>query len=483
MRTKTKITFFVMAILLLALGIVGSFGSYSILSVSASSENRLVVAAPEIQISDRYEVSSDAVLPANPNIYSSEEMGGTLDLTGVLKTTLLSIYKDYDSRYTGNYICKKMFQYFTKLDLSNITYGTSEKVIFGDFDYLYLPNLKELNLSNNGLIDFNVGELPAVEYNAEEGKYEVSPGSPADVIENFDISNNKLEGELDLTVLRNLKNLNVANNSLETVKVNADLAGDVYLDYRNNKIAGADNIALPTTANTRLVLFGNPYSASVPFTDNINVEIGLFNINEEITSDTRIKFIEFETLDIETLIYQKQNEEYVLYTYNPNNLTNFEFSLPAGSYKIEYVNGLDDEVLSSSEILVRPPFAKYYFDIKGEKYNVYTGKIKRGYLCFNMDNEGNILNPNIKVFYRFDNFSPWIEGNKVDLSQKSGTYSVYYKTVENGVESEELGVFVTVAYGKYIPDILIVAIVVAILVVLALVVVPLIRKLLDKISK
>lgn len=490
MRTKTKITFFVMAVLLMVLGIIGSFGTLKINAVLANnSVNTNVVSASTIEIANRYAVTNDAVLPENPNLYSAPDMGGTLDITGVLKTTLLAIYRDYDNRYTGNYICKNMFQYFTKLDLSNITYGTSEKVEFGDFDYLYLPNLKELNLSNNSLAEFNVGVLPAVEYNTEEKKYEVSPGSPADVIETFDVSNNKLTGELDLTVLRNVKSVNVANNKLETVKVNADLSGDVYLDYRNNKIESIDNMVLPTTATTKLILFGNPYSASTPFTSNVSVEIGLYNIGEEITSDTRIKFIAFNTLQITTNIYTKtvnaQTEEvtYTLYNYNPNNLTNFEFALPAGYYKVEHVENGSLEVLSSTEILVRPPIATYYFDIKGEKYDTYTNKISRGYVCFNMDKNGNVLNPNIKVYYRYNNYDPWIEGNKADLSKKNGTYTLYFKTVENGIESESLGVFVSVAYGKYIPDILIVLLVIVFIVFLALVVVPLIKKLLDKISK
>ena len=448
------------------------------------------VAATNIEISERYEVLNGATPAVNTSLTDKYSyLGGAQPgIEGVLKNVLLDIYKDFDPAYDGQYICTNMFQNFTKLDLSNINYGSSEAINFNDFNHLLLSNLTELNLSNNSINEFDLTLLPAITYDEENQKYVAAAGSPANTLINLNLANNNIAGELDCRVLIELRNLNIANNKITKVQVNTNLINDCYLDYRNNKIEGIDSLTLPTNANTTLILYGNPFVSTAEFGANITVEVGLFNVAEVITSETRIKFIAFNSLPININIYTKKVENEVTtftqYNYNPNSLTNFEFSLPAGNYKIEYVDGGTSEVINAQEVKVEPASPKYYFDIKGDKYDSYNRKVSRdAYVCFNMDKEGNIINPNATIYYRYSNSSDWIEGNKADLTKRKGSYILYYKAVENGIESSQGAIMVQSTRSKIIPDVMIVLFIIVFIVVLAVVVVPLIRKFLDKISK
>lgn len=485
MKTKNKFLLFVMSFVMLVAVLMGNTAKYEVMARDEEIQSNTI--ATQIAISDRYEVQPGAPLPADPTKLDDPALGGVLTFTGTLQSVLLNIYRDYNPAYQGSYVCKNMFQYFTKLDLTNIGYGTSQKIEWGDFNYLFMPNLKELNLSNNGLTEFKLTVLPGVEYIEDESRYIVNAGSPAYSISTLNLSNNMIEGALDFSAMYELTNLNLANNKITSVKVNSNQTKDCRLDYRGNKIKKIADLVLPNTANTTLILYGNPFEVST-FANNIKVEIGLFNMGDTINSDARIKYIEFSELNIEIKIYTKsvaadETVTYTEYNYNPNNLTDFEFSLPAGYYKVEYVNGDDSSILSSSEIKVAPPMPAHYFIIKGEIYDNYTDKIKKGKVVINKDKDGNIANPNIKTYYRFNTSVNWTEGDEIDLTEKSGSYTVHIKAIENGVESEVKVLFVQVSYSKILPDVLIVVLLIVVLVVLALVVVPLIKKLLDKISK
>lgn len=477
---------FVMSFVMLFAVLLGNTTTYTVLASLDDIQSNMI--STPLAVSDRYEVLPDSPLPADPSKYDDPVLGGPLVFSGTLNTMLLNIYKDYNPAFIGSYVCKNMFQYFTKLDLTNIGYGTSEKIQWGDFDYLYMPNLKELNLSNNGLTEFDLATLPGIEYDEDQKRYVANSGSPAFTISNLDLSGNKIAGELDFSVLYELTNLNLADNKLTGVKVNTNQLKDCYLDYRNNRITKYDNLALPTTANTTLILFGNPFEATTAFTSNINVEIGLFNVGDEITSSDRIKYIDFEELNIAINIYTKNTDEdgvvtYTEYNYNPSELTDFEFSLPAGYYKIEYEDNANDAILSSSEIKVKPPIPAYYFVVNGKTYDTYTDKISNGKVVINKDKDGNILDSNIKTYYRFYNTTKYTEGNEIDLTEKNGSYMVYFKAIENGIESDVQVLSVQVSFSKFLPDIVLILIIIIVIVVLALVIVPLIKKLLDKISK
>lgn len=487
MSTKNKGLLFVMSFVML-LAVVFGTPSYTVLANADNVNSNIILAQPSnVAVADRYEVMPGAPLPADPTKYDDPGLGGPLVFSGVLQQTLLNIYRHYNPAYVGSYVCKNMFQYFTKLDLTNVGYGTSEKIQWGDFDYLYMPNLEELNLSNNGLESFSLAVLPGVEYNEEDERYEVTAGSPAYTIKTLNLSNNKLAGEIDFTVMYELVNLNVANNKLTGVKVNENQLNPCYLDYRNNLIEEKDDLVLPLLANTTLILYGNPFKVAT-FDNNIALEIGLFNVGETITSTDRIKHVAFDSLDIEIKIYTKtvnadNSVTYTEYNYNPNSLEDFEFSLAAGYYKIEYVDGTTSDVLSSNEITVAPPMPVHYFLIKNEIYDTYTDKIRKGKIIINKDKDGNIANSNIKTYYRFNDTLEWTESNEIDLRDKNGSYSIFIKAVENGIESEINVIHVQVAFSGFLPDVFIIILVIALMAGLALGVLPLIKKFLDKTAK
>jgi hypothetical protein len=326
-----------------------------------------------------------------------------------------------------------------------------------------------------------------VEYNEEDKLYEVTAGSPAYTIKTLNLSGNKLTGDMDFTVMYELTNLNVSNNKLTGVKVNENQLNPCYLDYRNNLIEEKSDLVLPLLANTTLILYGNPFKVTT-FDSNISLEIGLFNMGETITSTDRIKHVAFDSLDIVIKIYTKtvnsdSSVTYTEYNYNPNSLEDFEFSLAAGYYKIEYVDGTTSDVLSSNKVTVTPPMPAHYFLIKNEIYDTYTDKIKKGKIVINKDKNGNIANSNIKTYYRFNDTLEWTEGNEIDLREKSGTYSVFIKAVENGIESEVNVIHVQVAFSGFLPDVFIIILIIALMAGLGLGVLPLIKKFLDKTSK
>ena len=487
MNKRNKVLLFVMSFVML-LAVVFGTPTYAVLANRDNVNSNALLAQPvNIEIADRYEVMPGAPLPEDPTKYDDPALGGPLVFSGILQQTLLNIYRHYNPAYLGSYVCKNMFQYFTKLDLTNVGYGTSEKIQWGDFDYLYMPNLEELNLSNNGLETFSLTVLPGVEYNEEDKRYEVTAGSPAYTIKTLNLSGNKLTGDMDFTVMYELTNLNVSNNKLTGVKVNENQLNPCYLDYRNNLIDEKGDLVLPLLANTTLILYGNPFKVTT-FDSNISLEIGLFNMGETITSTDRIKHVAFDSLDIVIKIYTKtvnsdNSVTYTEYNYNPNNLEDFEFSLAAGYYKIEYVDGTTSDVLSSNEVTVTPPMPTHYFLIKNEIYDTYTDKIKKGKIVINKDKNGNIANSNIKTYYRFNDSLEWIEGDEIDLREKSGTYSVFIKAVENGIESEVNVIYVQVAFSGFLPDVFIIILIIALMAGLGLGVLPLIKKFLDKTSK
>lgn len=497
---------FVFSFIFLAFAFFANFGNIVQVNASGVNNSKLVsnsILATE-DLSTRYRVKEGATLPED-----TTNIGGIITSVSdnLLSQKLLNIYKNYDPRYDSNYLRIDMFKDFEMLDLSSIVQGTSNVIDLSGLKFLNFESLKELNLSNNNIENFDVTYFPGVKTTTNEDgskNITVDVGSPVLNITTLNISNNNLSGELDVTYFQKLTNLNIANNNYTNVKFATTQESDCYLDYRNNKISNYGNLTLPEYADTKLILFGNPLKdvKEGDVKQNISLEIGLLNLGDELNSSTYIKYIAFDILPIDVKIYTKttntETNEVVFeeYNYNPQNLTNFMFKLGANNYKIDFVDRDADEVLTSKEVTVTPPIAQFNFVIKGkDKGDYYTEKItNKAYIYFNVvmengepkrDSDGNLvlINENITVYYRYSNIGDWIEGNVCDLTKRNGTYGLNFKTVENGIDSQVRQIQVQVSYNKFIPDIGLVIIIILIMIFLALVIVPLIKKLLDKISK
>lgn len=472
-------------------------------SNAISVKNSVLTTDTTDELSKRYKVKEGAVLPEDPLA-----IGGKITSVSdnLLSEKLLSIYKHYDDRYTSNYLRMDMFKNFTMLDLSNIVQGTSNVIDLSGIKFLNFESLEELNLSHNNIENFDVTVFPGVKTTTnQDGSITINVGetSPVKNIKTLDISNNNLSGTLDVTYFTNLTNFNAGSNKFKSIKFLTTQESDCVLDYRNNNILNFSDLTLPTYATTKLILFGNPISTIDAIPNNVSVEIGLLNLSDNIDSSVYLKYIAFETLQIDIKIYTKSIDEvteeaiYTEYNYNPQNLSNFMFKLGANNYKIDFVDKNSNEVLLSKEITVTPPNSSFTFVVKnkdqGSDYN--KNKIsQKAYIYFNVamengepkkDENGNLvlINPDIKVYFRYGNVGEWIKGNICDVTKGKGTYNVSYKTVENGIESRVNQIPLQVSYNRIIPDFAIIVIIILAIIFLALVVVPLIKKLLDKMSK
>lgn len=434
-----------------------------------------------LELSERYSVLDGVELPEDAN-----DLGGTNTSVSneLLKEMLLKIYKNYDDRYTSNYLKVNMFQNFTMLDLSNLVQGTSHVIDLSGIKYLNLQNLKVLKLANNNIEEFNITDLPGVKVQNNDDNtvsYIIDSASPVRSLETLDLSNNSLTGTFDATQFEKLTNLNLGNNTFKKVLFPRTQESECVLDYRNNKITSMENVTLPEYGETTLILFGNPIEniSSVP--SNVTLEMGVLNLTNQTTSATKVKYLPFEVLNLEVKLYTKNISETDFVTYEEYLFeadANNEFVLPAGVYKVSYVDKTEQTELSSREVIVRPSIATYIFKVGKETVTTKPLKFtKKSQIIFTAPNE------DAKVYYRYSSSSKWIEGTVCDLSEKSGEYAVYFKTVENGIESPVYVIPVQVSYSGFLPDIAIVILIILSLVVLGFVVVPLIKKLLDKVSK
>ena len=79
-----------------------------------------------------------------------------------------------------------------------------------------------------------------------------------------------------------------------------------------------------------------------------------------------------------------------------------------------------------------------------------------------------------KIFYQVNN-GEWIEGNVIECGD-GGNYSIKVKAVVDGVESIEQNIWVRTSLNLYIPDALMLALVLLLALVLFFVVLPIVSK-------
>lgn len=156
------------------------------------------------------------------------------------------------------------------------------------------------------------------------------------------------------------------------------------------------------------------------------------------------------------------------------------FNLTVGEYRYEYVwseegteTPAEDKYdtqrvyLSSAKFNVLPQKPNYVYVYKDKEYtslNKVTGAVTVKVSC----EEGAV------IMYQVNN-GEWKEGNIVECN-KGGTYSIKVKAIIDGVESEVVGVWVRTSLNLYIPDGLMLVLVLLIALVLFLVVLPIISK-------
>lgn len=406
---------------------------------------------------------------------------------------LLKAYNDYyaltGTENEAKQIYVEMFSEMTELDLSNAN-GLIKNV--KGLNVLNLENVKVLNLSRN----------------------QISSIDPEDIknlrsLEELILYDNNLKSLTLPTSLLNLKKLNLNKNYLSSIDISFINIGEVYLSF--NKFTSINDITMPRIIyNTDLYveLFNNnildadaAYTEGISAGGKIKLELGLqgyglnyktYDANEDkvtpvFSKNNKLKFYnstKYPNLKVQ-IFKRYQNEQSVLEVVNGTNVIT-EHSLPVGEYRVEYVDsttGLTMHVEADPyfgafkqhdgfKVVPTAPVVK--FVVKGEEVeerNKFTGV---GTLkATSPDNEGDI-------YYSFDGIN-WVKGNEVKLDN-GGQYGVSFKVVigelgaVDSFESEVVTKQVSQSINPYIPDTVMLILIVGLILLFVFVAIPLLSK-------
>ena len=406
---------------------------------------------------------------------------------------LLKAYNDYyaltGTENEAKQIYVEMFSEMTELDLSNAN-GLIKNV--KGLNVLNLENVKVLNLSRN----------------------QISSIDPEDIknlrsLEELILYDNNLKSLTLPTSLLNLKKLNLNKNYLSSIDISFINIGEVYLSF--NKFTSINDITMPRIIyNTDLYveLFNNnildadaAYTEGISAGGKIKLELGLqgyglnyktYDANEDkvtpvFSKNNKLKFYnstKYPNLKVQ-IFKRYQNEQAVLEVVNGTNAIT-EHSLPVGEYRVEYVDsttGLTMHVEADPyfgafkqhdgfKVVPTAPVVK--FVVKGEEVeerNKFTGV---GTLkATSPDNEG-------EIYYSFDGIN-WVKGNEVKLDN-GGQYGVSFKVVigelgaVDSFESEVVTKQVSQSINPYIPDTVMLILIVGLILLFVFVAIPLLSK-------
>jgi hypothetical protein len=216
------------------------------------------------------------------------------------------------------------------------------------------------------------------------------------------------------------------------------------------------------------------------------LQIGIqgFKGEKVVSKDTKVNFVMFKSgisgLVVE--VFDSNNDELPIASISDSDIegNSKQLQLGVGEYyyvyslngqRITKVNSRNDITklyLESRDFNIIPQKATYTFTHKGKTYDTLskvTGKVT---VNLSTAEEG------AKIFYKV-NSGDWVEGNIVECND-GGNYTIKVKTVINGYESVEQNIWVRTSLNLYIPDALMLVLVVLLTLVLFLVVLPIVSK-------
>lgn len=406
---------------------------------------------------------------------------------------LLKAYNDYygltgtDNEAKQIYV--EMFSEMTELDLSNAN-GLIKKLT--GLNVLNLENIKVLNLGHNQISEISQEDIKNLRSLEELYLYD----------------NNLTELTLP-TSLINLKKLNLNNNYISSIDISFMNVGEVYLSF--NKFTSIKNISLPRIIyntdlyvelfNNNILDADNNYLAGIETGGKIKFELGLqgYGLNYKINDANDDKVTPVFSKSSKLKFYNTTKYENLkvviteLYAENPNvveikNATNSitEYSLGIGEYKLEFLDSVSEQTMYDEsdpylcafkqhdgfKVVPTAPIVK--FVVKGKEVDERDKFTGVGTLkATNVDEEG-------ELYYSFNN-TDWFKGGEVKLDN-GGQYSVSFKVVVGTLgevgsfESEVVTKHVSQSINPYVPDILMLVIIIAIILLFCFVAVPLIAK-------
>ena len=403
---------------------------------------------------------------------------------------LLQAYNNYygftTSETKAKQIYVEMFSEMTELDLTK-----SRVTDLSGLDVLNLENIKVLKLGQNSINEVKADDIKNMF-----------------ALEVLDLSDNNIKEFVIPTSLTNLKELNLNKNYITKIDISRMNAGKVYLSF--NKITSINDITMPRIIyNTDLYveLFNNNIlDADAVYTEGlldnakIKVELGLqgYGLNYKvvdkdedkitpvIAKNNKLKFYNSSQYpNLKAVITNVLTNEVVKEISNGSNKIT-EYSLGVGEYKIAFVDastGVDMQNTADSYmcafkghegIKVVPTAPTVKFVVKNKEMDTRGKFSGKGLLrATNTNGEGDI-------YYSIAG-GEWVKGNEVELTY-GGEYNVKFKVVigefgdESSFESEEVIKTVKQSLNPYIPDELMLILIVAIILLLVFIVAPLIAK-------
>ena len=447
--------------------LIGSLGLLSLsLCVMPCAKVQQPVVAYEYEVGAHYADST--------SVRVSEDAIGSL-LSVVLKKNLA---EDDGTTPSTLYVDSFVKAGITELNLSlydlmgattSQTYEDSSLFLSG-LTYFNLSTIKKVNLSRSQLT-----------------KLDMTNFSTLTNLEELDLSNNAIE-ELQLgDYATTLTSLDLHNNKIASLDISKVTSDTITLNLSNNNIATLDHIVLPkaTTTNVAVVLYNNCLDLTNPAisTDRITYVYGMQKLlTDHYTSESNIAYQPIVGYVPHIFSIAVQEDETVTETYLEA-LTGTEvwnsFRLPVANYRMKYYDVANAVYIEDTDVdtglvpfdfTIVPTTPTYKIVFKGREYTEYKSTI--------------VGRPTLKVgggqgeIYYSVAGQEWkkLEGDTIRLAEQAGTYTVRLKNVENGIDSNIVVVNLTTSLNQFLPDIVMVVIIVGIMLILFFVGIPLLKK-------
>lgn len=193
----------------------------------------------------------------------------------------------------------------TSIDLTNNTKLENVYLQYNEITEIKLADsyekLTTLNIQNNKLTEFDTTKLPVLKsFYAADNELSTIDVCKCPNLAWFDVKNNKLEGDIDLTPNTKLTNVYVNNNQLTGIKV-SNVTKQFYFDNNNMIISTMPD--LPTGMNTtsKKKQFHHSPQAGVV---EVKVDFGVLDLSAE----AKKKGIEAEEQDTEFKFFAGEKE-------------------------------------------------------------------------------------------------------------------------------------------------------------------------------
>lgn len=390
-----------------------------------------------------------------------------------LYDALLNIYKSNNADYIGTSLYTEMFNNSTYTNI-NLT----------DKDISSISGLDKLKLNYTTSIDLSFNNITSISYQ--------DLASCTNLI-NLDVSNNNLSTFVinPMLIESTIKNLKLNNNNLTSIDLRTFKSGTINIDLANNYFTTFDNISFPST--TLLTMFNlniknnniQDFDNNLLVNDKYSILIGVQGVhnkqNEFLQLNENDKITIYKTADENLKIVIKDAiSSNTIQTINNSEISAYTLlNLTPGKYILEfYINDIIAYLSSSPSI--NTEYIPQYFEIspnaptitfiyRGTEYSSVDFKYL-GSITIKCEEENDY-----QTYYSVDNKN-WNLLNSSAEIKTTGTYNLYLKRVYGTYESQVITYVLTSNLNPYIPDVVMIIIIIGLLLVLAFVIAPILKK-------